>query len=224
MLNEIYLGISKNVCEQFKAEFKTKTTNFQRFECLWNNQSAYINNRLNSYLTIVNKNQNTAKIKDQLKSASLKKEGNELFEKRQLNDAIDKYNSSLRYSVFGDENKALILADRSIVFFELNEFQLCLNDIESVLQNDHYPQNLNIELYERKLECLYRLNRSEDAADFIDGLDSELKEVFSKIKERIVNVEVGNPKTLISIPFIGNKLIPGASAKLTLDNTVTGGK
>ncbi len=203
--------------EKFIEEFKSKTTNFQRFETFWNFSSSLINEECDALFA----NSNSVNTnKDSAKAANLRIDGKKLFENLQFNDAILKYNESLRHSVFNDENMALTYADRATAFFELKEFQLCSNDIDLALQSN-CPKELVVELKERKLQCIHRSSLSEHTVEF-SHLDSESKEATSN--DNKIESLVKGSETKIRLPFKVNKLIPSASAKITFDSSTSKGK
>ena len=73
-------------------------------------------------------------------------------------------------------------ANRSAAFFQLNEFHLCLVDIENALKNG-YPCTLRHKLVERKLACLFRLGNYEKVAETISeeiALDLEIFKQYTK--------------------------------------------
>jgi tetratricopeptide (TPR) repeat protein len=210
MFEQIFLEkIIMNLSDQFMDEYKSQKTNFERFECLWNCSSSLLHDDLGALLTSTASVQSQNMIKDTAKSTSLRKDGNQRFESGQFNDAILKYNESLRYSLFNNENMALAHADRSIVFFELGEFQLCLNDIDLALRSD-CPKDLAVGLYERQQKCYQRLNRFENSTELIEGL-AEI-------------AETERSKATVKFPFVVNKLIPSACAKITVDTSSSKGE
>jgi tetratricopeptide (TPR) repeat protein len=224
MLNKTYLKINRNLTDQFKTEFQSRKTNFKRFECLWTHDDTFVQNEIDKLFNDRNcKNGNNQK--DAQRSATLRKHGNELFNKIRLNDAILKYNESLKYSPFNDENLSLAYANRSIAFFKLKEYQLCLNDIELALKYN-YPRHLLTKLYERKLDCYLNLNRMECAADFVDDLDCE----YQKVLARKLDFSFGNQNKqhengviLEKLVFEANESIPSACRKITITNSISGG-
>jgi hypothetical protein len=210
MLDKLYLEIRKTISNQLQAEFALKKTNFQRFECMWTYDSSYIQKEIDRLFDSVKKNDST---KDAIKSVSLHKDGNDLFEKHQFNDAILKYNESLRHSPSGDDNLVLVYADRANAFFELKEFQLSLNDIDSALKRS-CPETLAMELNERRLNCLAGLSQPKDA---VERVAVQLSEVSVQASENKSNETA--PYAKVSIPLITNALIPAFSHKITIDNS-----
>jgi tetratricopeptide (TPR) repeat protein len=200
--------IFMNLSDQFMDEFEHQKTNFERFECLWNYSPSFLHDDLDELFASTTSVHAQNTIKDAAKSTALHKDGNQLFESGQFNDAILKYNESLRYSIFNNENMALTYADRSIVFYELGEFQLCLNDIDLALRSN-YPQDLAVGLYERKQKCFQHLNQFEN--------------MIKDLAENETIAEIEESKDKVKIPFLVNKLIPSASAKITVDTSSSKG-
>jgi hypothetical protein len=223
MLNTTFAKINKSLSDQIRTEFKLRKTNFERFEYFWTNSPSCVLNELDALISCAS-TQSEFEFKDSLKSTNLRKEGNEFFKKALFDEAINKYNESLRYSVIDEGNLALTLANRSIVFFKLNDYQLCLNDIDSALRH-RYPKNLIMKLYERKIECFNMLNQLKNAYDFVDGLDDQFKEILAqKIKLKRCDEEEERTSNLRAIRFRANTLIPSASDKIMIDSSESDGK
>jgi SET and MYND domain-containing protein 4 len=152
------------------------------------------------------------------KALEYRKQGNEHFKSKEFEQALAKYNLSLRYApvcvssknapllltkqtkpeskeIEEEENLvALAYANRSAVFFHINEFSLCINDINSSL-NSGYPAKLKNKLIERKLNCLIRqcdFNAAErlleEETHLFDAEGSKmLKTRVDKERERYLN-------------------------------------
>lgn len=130
--------------KKLKANFQRLPTNFDRFKFVW--CVGVMHNELDAVLA--NEHYDT---KDTNKSNEYRQKGNDLYAKKRYVDAIEKYNVSIRYGV-NPKLKVLNVpviesanevvqglgtsyANRSAAFFQLNEFQLCLVDIENALLN-----------------------------------------------------------------------------------------
>ena len=95
--------------------------------------------------------------------------------------------SKLKSSANGEALQGLgtSYANRSAAFFQLNEFHLCLVDIENALANG-YSAALRPKLIERKLASLYRLGNYEKVLETIAEEQALELDVF---KQYLKNVE-----------------------------------
>lgn len=86
---------------------------------------------------------------------SLKKrqEGNEMFVNHKWEDALERYNESLCFAEPGSQVISLAYANRSAVFFRLNQFDRCLKDIE-LAKKAGYPDHMRPKLEQREMDCL----------------------------------------------------------------------
>ncbi|XP_073981642.1 SET and MYND domain containing, class 4, member 3 isoform X2 [Rhodnius prolixus] len=104
--------------------------------------------------------------KDRSESIYFKENGNQEFLKGNKNEALELYNASLLlYPIDGDEKEhSIIRANRSAVLYELNEYDLALNDIEKAL-NIGYPTELQYKILDRKAKCLLALKQHQKAIE-----------------------------------------------------------
>ncbi|RNA12725.1 SET and MYND domain-containing 4-like [Brachionus plicatilis] len=164
--------------KELNQNFIKLTTNFDRFKFIWH--IGFIGKELDLLF-----NNTNFSPKDATKASAFRQEGNEQFKTKRFFDALVKYNSSLQFSSASqpENNLALAYANRSAVFYHLNEFQLCLNDIESALRAG-YPQKSRPKLIERKLNCLLRLEQYSSGIEFIKAekinLSSDVCQNFEK--------------------------------------------
>lgn len=86
-------------------------------------------------------------------SAELRAAGNRKYQARNVLEAMDLYNQSLRYATAGSENISLAYANRSACFLHMEKYDNCLVDIE-LAKKVNYPQRLMPKLIARETECL----------------------------------------------------------------------
>ena len=115
--------------------------------------------------------------KDSEKSKKLRDLGNKNFQKKVNEEAIRYYNESILAGPIVDGvgpevslglggstflimlsslNNIVIPGNRSVVFFNLSEYENCLSDISAALQFG-YPANLQYKVYERQGRCYQAL-------------------------------------------------------------------
>ncbi|KAG4075380.1 hypothetical protein HA402_003171 [Bradysia odoriphaga] len=78
--------------------------------------------------------------------------GNQLFTKNDFFEALLKYNHSLCFAEQGTEAVGLAYANRSAVYIEMQQFHLCLEDIQLARQFN-YPADKLEKLQRREEEC-----------------------------------------------------------------------
>ena len=161
-----------SLCDKLKdydrplnENFIKLTNNFDRFKFMW--CIGFIHQDVDALFK-----ETSMQPKDNAKAKQFRQEGNELYKARQFSDAILKYNASIRHAPLqkpaGEEENQLALAhaNRSAVFFHLDEFKLCLNDVERAVELG-YPSELMNKLVERKFNCLLRLEAYNELNEFV---------------------------------------------------------
>lgn len=78
--------------------------------------------------------------------------GNELYNKSKFFNALKFYNKSLCHAILSTENFALGFANRSAVYFEIGEYNACLENIQ-MANALGYPRNKIKKLSERYVKC-----------------------------------------------------------------------
>ncbi len=124
--------------------------------------------------------------KDRQESQKLRTQGNQVYQKNKLSDALEFYTRSILEAPHppppnsfllqqdivaivnntaghdannadnNHEELALGYANRSAVLFQMKEYELCIRDITRAFDNS-YPNNLMYKLFERKARCLKAL-------------------------------------------------------------------
>nr|XP_029723932.1 SET and MYND domain-containing protein 4-like [Aedes albopictus] len=90
------------------------------------------------------------------RAAKLRQEGNELYGKKDYMEALSKYNESIRWACGGSEDLGIGFANRSAVFYDLQEYEFALENIRLARQNN-YPARLLSKLEARELNCSNRM-------------------------------------------------------------------
>ena len=98
--------------------------------------------------------------KDNVASAEFRSAGNEHFRRKRLDSATAAYTLAVFKAVSDSEAYALALANRSACLFETGELRECLEDVDSALATQKYPERLKGKILKRKLECLKRSSRN----------------------------------------------------------------
>jgi hypothetical protein len=167
ILNFSFMQLSTNF-DRFKFIYSIPNVQSELFEPIFQSNTSYYYDQ-----------------KDNEKSCEYRRQGNEEFRSKRFFDAIQKYNQSIRYAdprpdVLKSEKEqlevynelALAYANRSAVFFHLGEFGLCLHDIDQALHYG-YPKRLRPRLIQRKLNCLYGIEKYDK---LMQVLKSEITE------------------------------------------------
>ena len=97
--------------------------------------------------------------KDAEKSKKLRDLGNKNFQSKVNEEAIRYYNESIMAAPFTEgqsREAALGLANRSVVLYNLAEYETCLSDISAALMFG-YPENLQYKMFERQGKCFQAL-------------------------------------------------------------------
>lgn len=93
-------------------------------------------------------------------STILRNLGNNEFRKNKFPDAMEHYNSSLRWAENGTENETLAYSNRSACFLHLKLYDKCLADIEKAIKAN-ISKDLLLKLTKRKMDCIKLMKRSE---------------------------------------------------------------
>lgn len=86
-------------------------------------------------------------------SAFLRNEGNSLKEVGKYFEALESFNKSLSVAKLNSPDMALAYAERSELYFEVKEFQLCLENIQLARDSGYPIDKLHI-LLERENDCM----------------------------------------------------------------------
>ncbi len=194
ILDDLFVRVCtklKSHDKRLKANFQTLPTNFDRFKFIW--CLGPLHTEIDSVLE-----NHSYDPKDTDKSNEFRQKGNELYAKKRFDEAIVKYNLSIKYAVCpklkttadGETLQGLgtSYANRSAAFFQLNEFHLCIVDIENALANGYSPA-LRPKLIERKLASLYRLGNYEKVLETIGEEHALELDVFKQYTKNIEEIK-----------------------------------
>lgn len=187
----------KNHDKALKENFQRLPTNFDRFKFIW--CLGLVHNEFDQIL-----DKDYYDTKDTQKSNEFRQQGNELYTKKRFADAIDKYNLSIKYAVNTKlkvinvplidsaselmQGLATSYANRSAAFFQLNEFILCLVDIELAFQHG-YNEKQRHKLIERRLGCYYRLGNYDKVMEVLEEEKALELEVFKTYEKNINDIK-----------------------------------
>lgn len=110
--------------------------------------------------------------KDGERSKRSRELGNKNFQNKVYEEAIRYYNESILLGPIDSEGLgrevALGLANRSVVFFTIHQFEDCLEDISGALELG-YPGDLRYKVFERRGHCLQALGKYEAAKESFEA-------------------------------------------------------
>lgn len=116
--------------------------------------------------------------KNNNKSKELRQEGNILFAKGKIFDALELYNQSICWAESKDNSEDLAIgyANRSAVYYKWKMFKMCHKNVE-LAKNSGYPKRLMDKLIKREMDCLEQINNDVDVSsertNYIPKLDSK---------------------------------------------------
>ncbi|CAL4198266.1 unnamed protein product, partial [Meganyctiphanes norvegica] len=154
---------------------------FQHYQKYGNTEDMfkYIYNMEESdkYLNMGNNNDG----KDDLISTKLREEGNNLYKRKELKGALEKYNKcilSAKHPKFACENidmneytpLSMGYGNRSALLFQLKEYEKCISDIDRSI-NLCYLEITQFKLKERKVKCLIAIERYKEAQDLLKNCE-----------------------------------------------------
>lgn len=99
--------------------------------------------------------------KSNLKANEFRLAGNEAYKSCKFRKALECYNKSLCHAIPGSREFSLAFANRSAVYFELDEFELCLENIQLAIDCGGYPEENISLLIERREKCFDMLEVDE---------------------------------------------------------------
>lgn len=86
------------------------------------------------------------------RAAKLRLEGNKCYGKKNYKDALAKYNESICWACSDSEDLGIGFANRSAIYYEIQEYECALKNIGLARQNN-YPPRLLPKLEARELNC-----------------------------------------------------------------------
>ncbi|CAL4062840.1 unnamed protein product, partial [Meganyctiphanes norvegica] len=137
--------------------------------------------------------------KNELQSIKMREEGNIFYKKKQLKEALEKYNKCIfsaphpklqpENMVTNEYNQlAMGYGNRSAVLYQLKEYERCICDIDRSV-NIGISKMTKYQLEERKVKCLIAIERYEEAQELLKKCKLLLNtlQLEEKVKERYKN-------------------------------------
>lgn len=149
-VDECYNQIIKRLTEQGKIkevslQLKLLTTNHERVQYVYNVIQGL---KFLPALRVNGKNDSIAVYYRNL--------GNEHFNHKRNFEAWQAYNLSLLYAVSKSENYIIAVSNRSAVFFSMQKYVECLEDIKYVFSTE-FPEKIKNKLLNRREQCVAKL-------------------------------------------------------------------
>jgi tetratricopeptide (TPR) repeat protein len=201
VIDTLFLNVNKKLKSYDKllnTTFGQLHTNFDRFKLVW---SIPIMHTPGFFETVFD-SQAFYDAKDVARSVAERRAGNEAFRLKDFPTALLNYNLSIRYAEpcadtplahkeqqEVDNELALAYANRSAVFFHLEEFGLSLSDIEQAIRHG-YPARLRPRLIERKFNCLFNMEQYEELMRCV-GSETRDLEVIAMFANRVAKQKNG---------------------------------
>ena len=130
--------------------------------------------------------------KSHCEAIRLKEEGNKYFVKGNFRKSLEKYNSAI--GVVDDKKTfSVLLGNRSAAFYNLKQFESCLDDIEVAFKNN-CTETLQLKLLERRARSVYSLGDKKKFAGEIDKPDLQFSGFASYIKNALC---ITSPYTIV---------------------------
>jgi hypothetical protein len=221
IVDKIFLKKFSTTSKFNHNEFSQLKTNFDRFKYVWDYQDKLLDTEYTQFIdSKIAEINNNAETKDLEIALKYREEGNALYKKNSLYDALGKYNLSLKYSPIVEiidengigNNIALTYSNRSAVFLALKKYQLCLNDIEQAFINK-YPKSSWNRLVDRKIECLIKLNRKSEAYSYLKSILTNDREYYSE------DIQKGYEEKLSKLESSDTTHIEEMLNELNIDNS-----
>lgn len=118
-------------------------------------------------VTMIAPHQHTPK--DNKTSGKYRKLANDLYYQGKVYDALESYNKSLCLAPIGSEHMTMAYSSRSIVYFEAQQYQQCLDNIK-LARDSGYPQEKMAKLDNLEQRCIQQMesqpNITNDPWDF----------------------------------------------------------
>eukprot|EP00090_Calanus_glacialis_P007248 TRINITY_DN15692_c0_g1_i1.p1 TRINITY_DN15692_c0_g1~~TRINITY_DN15692_c0_g1_i1.p1 ORF type:complete len:671 (-),score=156.98 TRINITY_DN15692_c0_g1_i1:49-2061(-) len=124
------------------------------------------------------------KVADIDKSKQFRDKGNKLYQAKQFKEAIKTYTESAVHTVIDENGKskelALALGNRSAVYFQMEDYSKCLEDLEAAMMFG-YPEEMQYKLFDRKGRCQLQCDQSFEAQESLEMASLLVQK--SKLKE-----------------------------------------
>ncbi|XP_044752268.1 SET and MYND domain-containing protein 4-like [Coccinella septempunctata] len=171
-----------------------------------------------------------------------KVKGNCFFAKKDYKSAIKSYNAGIVSCPQNDDSSkellAILVANRSATFFEMQEYRKVLNDIDYILEIDRYPKHLLYKIWLRKAKCYDALQNKKSANEVYQQALDCLK--YSKLDSEKISLKIKEiqksrteseykliPKEIVAVcdePFFPNETYVAAYNGICFDQDDIQGK
>ncbi|CAL4173163.1 unnamed protein product, partial [Meganyctiphanes norvegica] len=154
----------------------------------------YLYNQFESQVKLPLKLNISKPCKDELLSNKLREEGNLVYKRKKLQEALEKYNKCILSAphpklsctkVDTNEYNSLAkgYANRSAVLFQLQEYEMCIRDLDRSI-NLSSSKITQFKLEERKVKCLIAVERYKEAQDILKTCKLMLKSLQLENKDK----------------------------------------
>jgi hypothetical protein len=99
--------------------------------------------------------------KNNLRANQLRLEGNDHYKACRFYEALTFYNKSLCHAIPGSKELSMSFANRSAVYLEIKEFELCLENIKLAFDCGYPAEKIGV-LIKRREKCLDLIELHED--------------------------------------------------------------
>ncbi|GLV36666.1 SET and MYND domain containing class 4 member 1 [Carabus blaptoides fortunei] len=110
-----------------------------------------------------------------IKAKAFREDGNVYYKEKNYLYALRHYTESVSHAPYDHEEFSLALSNRSAVLYNLNEYQSCVQDLETCLQTN-YPKDLFHKLYLRLASCYVKLHVLDKSVETLQKLKDYLKD------------------------------------------------
>ena len=171
-----FLRHMREMSEYFKS-FKNQTEKLEQFSRCKNNAE-----RIDLVLRAISSSEKfrsvdflfqdvKAKRNDPDESKRLRDSGNRLYKRKDFKGALKTYTAAALVVNIDSDGKckeiALALGNRSAVYFQMKEFEKCLDDLEAALMFG-YPESLQYKIFDRKGRSLWELGKEYEAQESLE--------------------------------------------------------
>ncbi|KAL3290275.1 hypothetical protein HHI36_023623 [Cryptolaemus montrouzieri] len=173
-----------------------------------------------------------------------KANGNKYFAKKDYKNAVKAYNTGImscpQNTDSAKEMLAILVANRSATFFEMQEYRKVLNDIDYIMEIDKYPKHLQYKVFLRKAKSYDALQNERLANEVYSQAfeymkSSKLEENFIAEKMKEINLyrDKMKEKPIVSETavlfsgeerFISSEVYVASSNKISFEQDMTQGR
>lgn len=133
--------------------------------------------------------------KNAVVARKLREKGNELYKRKELEDALENYNRAVLFAPEDDQELGMAYANRSAVLFELGNPEAAILDIDLSLAHN-YPATMSHKLEQRRVKCQESMQKDKeievDPPEELRQIKEE-KEQMQRIREQMIRIKKPNP-------------------------------